>query len=388
LPWPSIISFVVLVLTGIYCALLLLVLWGLFRVREGRNQRLDTVSVVVAAKNESGSIGACLEALLSQDYPSEGYEIVVVDDGSTDATAEIVKGFAQENPNLKLLNAHNGDNHLRAKKRALQRGIENSHGDIILITDADCLPTSTWIRAMIRHFEPDVGLVVGQVRHAGSSFWQRLCALERLSVAAVAAGAIGLGRGLTAIGSNLGYRRRVFQDVNGFKNLSAPLSGDDDLFVQLVSRKTRWRLRYAFGPQAAVTTELPANLSQFVAQQRRRASKGQYYPLWLQAILAEVWLMNLALAVTLPFSLGHPTAYFLPLIAFAGKALGESLILIKVSQLFKTRGLLRFFPLAAILHIPYFLVFSIWGTLGGYRWKGLPNKGLVGQWVDKCFTGK
>lgn len=367
--WLSAISPVILGLTAVYCAFLLLILWGLFRVREGRNQRLQTVSVIVAVKNEEQLIGACLRKLLAQDYPQERYEIVVVDDGSVDATAEITRGISRENSRVRLLSAQGGDDHLRAKKRALQMGIENSDGEIILITDADCLPAPTWISSMVRHFEPSVGLVAGHVREEGSAVWQKLRSLERLSVAAVAAGAIGWNQGITATGGNLGYRRQVFHEVDGFKALSKPLSGDDDLFIQLVSRRTTWQLQYAFEPEAAVTTQSPANLGQFVAQERRRTSKGKYYPPWVQAILAEAFLMNLALVVSIPFCLGHPAVHPLPLIAFAGKAFCELLILIKASRLFKRRGLLRLFPLAAVLHIPYFIVFAIWGTTGGYRWK-------------------
>ena len=365
----AITSPIVLGLTVIYCTLLLLVLWGLLRVREGKNRQLHTVSVVVAAKNEQQSIGDCLRALLAQDYPQQRYEIVVVDDDSTDATAEIVRGFAEKNPRIKLLSTRKSDGPLRAKKRALQTGIENSGGEIILVTDADCQPVPTWIRAMICHFEPSVGLVAGYVRQEGDLLWQKLRSLERLSVAAVAAGAINWGKGLTATGGNLGYRREVYDQIGGFKDLSKPLSGDDDLFIQLVSDRTQWEMQYAFEPDAAVTSQPPANLRQFVAQERRRTSKGKYYPPWVQAILAQVLLMNLALAVTIPFSLLHPTTYPLPLIAFGGKVFCELLILIRASHLFKRKGLLWVFPLAAILHIPYFLVFSVWGTLGGYRWK-------------------
>jgi len=369
LAWPSIISPVILGLTAVYCVFLLFVLWGLFQVREGHHQRLHTVSVVVAAKNEERSIEACLRALLIQDYPAECHEIVVVDDASVDATAAIVRRFVRENPRVRLISAGADGGSLRAKKRALQIGIESSGGEIILITDADCRPVPTWISAMVRHFEPSVGLVAGNIRQDGRAVWQKLRSLERLSIAAVAAGTIGWDHGLTATGGNLGYRRRVFQEVDGFKTLSQPLSGDDDLFVQLVSRETSWKLQYAFEPEASVITEPPSTLSQFVAQERRRTSKGIYYPPWVQILLADIFLMNLALVVTVPFSLAHPAAYPLPLLALGGKAVCELLILIKASRLFKREKLLRFFPLAMVLHIPYFLAFAIWGTLGGYRWK-------------------
>jgi cellulose synthase/poly-beta-1,6-N-acetylglucosamine synthase-like glycosyltransferase len=369
LVWLSTISPVALGLTALYGVFLLWILWGLFRVQKGQNQRRYSVSVVVAAKNEERSIETCLRALLIQDYAPECYEVVVVDDGSVDATPIIAHSFVRENSQVKLVRAGGGGGPLRGKKRAIQIGIENSSGEIILITDADCRPESTWISAMVRHFTPSVGLVAGQVYQDGRSIWQKLRSLERLSVSAVAAGAISWGQGLTATGGNLGYRRRVFQELDGFKTISKPLSGDDDLFIQRVSRRTSWQLRYAFEPEASVTTDPPSNLGQFVTQERRRTSKGKYYPPLLQAFLAEAFLMNLALAASLPFSLAHPVAYPLPLIAFGGKVICELLILIKASHLFKREKLLRFFPLAAVLHIPYFLIFAIWGTLGGYRWK-------------------
>ena len=373
--WLTTISPIVLGLTAIYCLLVLLLLRGLHRIRPGRNTEQYTVSVVVAAKNEEQAIGDCLQAVLVQDYPADKYDVVVVDDGSTDATAEIVRKFAQQDRRIKLLRPEHGDSKLRAKKRALQYGIENSGGQIVMITDADCRPPSTWISGMIRHFEPQVGLVAGHIREEGSTLGLKLRALERLSVAAVAAGAMSWGYGLTARGGNLSYRRKVFEEVGGLKTLYKSLSGDDDLFVQLVSRSSTWRLKYVLGPETAVTTTPPADLYQFLSQEPRRTSKGKYYPLWMQTHLVNAFLMNLSLAVTLPFSVGHPGSYPLPLIAFAGKVFCELLILIKAVRISKRKGLLRFFPMAAVLHIPYFLIFSIWGTLGGYRWKGKVDAG-------------
>ncbi len=367
--WLSTISSLLLVLVAVYCIFLLLALGGLFRVPSGRNQQLHKISVVVAARNEERTIGDCLQALLAQDYDPDHYEIVVVNDGSWDGTTEVVHRICRKNPRVKLLNSPPGHGPLRGKKRALQLGIQSSNGDIILITDADCRPVPTWITAMMRHFEPTVGVVAGHVYEGGPAVWQQLRSLERLSVAALAAGTIGWGQGITATGGNLGYRRRVFQEVGGFADLSKPLSGDDDLFIQLVSRRTSWALHYAFEPEAAVITDPPATLRQFVAQERRRTSKSGYYLPWIQVLLVEVFLMNLVLALTLPFALLHPTAYPLPLIVFAGKVLCELLFLIKAGRLFKRTKLLRLFPLAVALHIPYFLTFAIWGTLGGYRWK-------------------
>jgi cellulose synthase/poly-beta-1,6-N-acetylglucosamine synthase-like glycosyltransferase len=238
---------------------------------------------------------------------------------------------------------------------------------------------------MVGYFEDRVGLVVGQVRQRDQRWWHRLRSLERLSLIAGGGGAIGWGVGLTAVGSNLGYRKEVFEEVGGFHDVAEPLSGDDDLFIQLVSRRTRWALRYAFQAQAAVYTDPPATLSGFVGQERRRTSKGRYYPLWVKALATEAFLLNLSLIISVPLALAHPVTRPLPLLAFGMKVLSELLLLLKASRLFGQRGLLRYYPLAAILHIPYFLIFSIWGTLGEYRWKSksgniVPATDSSGQW--------
>jgi biofilm PGA synthesis N-glycosyltransferase PgaC len=373
LTWLAIISRIVLGLSALYFVLVLLALAGLFRLKPGGNRCHHRVSVVVAARNEQNRIAGCLQALRAQKYPRDRYEVVVVDDGSVDDTAGIVERFALQDGRIRLLASPVAPGPLQGKKRALQAGIEHSRGDIILVTDADCRPGPAWIQTMVEYFEPQVGLVAGHVRQEGSRLWQKLRSLERLSLSAVSAGAIGWDRGLTATGGNLAYRREVFEQVGGFRDLAGSLSGDDDLFVQLVSRRTRWELRYAFQPQAAVDTDPPATLKDFVAQERRRSSKWRFYPLWVRAAAAEAFLTNLSLMVTLPLSLALPGGGPLPLAAFGLKALGEFLLLLKAGYLLGQGGLLRYFPAVAVLHIPYLLVFSVWGTLGQYRWKSGGN---------------
>jgi cellulose synthase/poly-beta-1,6-N-acetylglucosamine synthase-like glycosyltransferase len=365
----AIISIIVLGLSAIYSLLLLLVLGGLFRLRRGRNQRLHRVSVVVAARDEEGAIGACLKALQSQTYPVDRFEVVVVDDHSVDGTPDVVRRFGRDDDRIRLITTAREHSPLRGKKRALQTGIEHSRGEIILITDADCRPVRTWIETMVRHFEPQVGLVAGHVRQHGERWWHRCRYLERLSMSAVAAGTMAWGYGLTATGGNLGYRKKVFRQVGGFSALARPLSGDDDLFVQLVSRRTSWELRYALEPQAVVETDPPATVRDFLTQERRRTSKGRFYPLGVKVAAVEAFLMNLGLIITVPLALAGAGTGPVPLLAFGLKIICELSLLFKAGRLLNTIKTLRFFPLVAILYPLYFLLFSIWGSLGDYRWK-------------------
>ena len=116
--------------------------------------RLPFISVIVPALNEERTIRECLASLLRMDYPQERREILVVDNGSTDRTAEIVKSF----PVRYLREERRGASHAR------NRGIEASQGDIFAFTDADCVVTTGWLRELVLGFDSEeVGIVAGEV---------------------------------------------------------------------------------------------------------------------------------------------------------------------------------------------------------------------------------
>jgi cellulose synthase/poly-beta-1,6-N-acetylglucosamine synthase-like glycosyltransferase len=188
-------------------------------------------------------------------------------------------------------------------------------------------------------------------------------------MSAVAAGTMGWGYGVTATGGNLAYRKELFGQVGGFRDLAGPLSGDDDLFVQLVARRTSWQLRYAFEPEAAVETDPPADLRGLLSQERRRTSKGRYYSPAVQAAAGAAFLLNLGLVITVPLWLAGAGTGWWPPFSLGLKISAELLVLLKAARLLGELKTIRLFPVVAVLHPLYFLVFALWGTLGGYRWK-------------------
>ena len=157
----DIISNVLIALGILYCAVVGAIFLGLFRNRKGRNNALSMVSVIVAARNEEENIEDCLSALALQDYPDDMYEVVVVNDRSSDGTEQIARSFEDRYYNFSLLNVTGEPLYACPKKNALNLGIESSRGEIILLTDADCRPPCSWISDMVGHFEPEVGLVAG-----------------------------------------------------------------------------------------------------------------------------------------------------------------------------------------------------------------------------------
>jgi len=340
--------FLLIGLTILYSGCILSLIYGLYQLRPGKNQMIPPVSVVIAARNEAANIEDCLSALEHQTYPAEKFEIIVVDDRSTDATAAIVHQQATTHNNLTLVPVTECPAGIAPKKNALSRGIQQATGEIILTTDADCRPVPTWIHSMVRYFESDVGLVAGfsplEKQSGKKRLKDRLYALESLSLASVAAGGIGLGRPLTCSGRNLAYRKPVFEQVGGFGKFAA---------------------------DALVYSRPAANLTAFIHQRTRHASKGKHYQAILIVILSAVYLYNLLLLGGL---------FYLPFVSVNGlillggsllmKSLLEFWLVMKTARFFNKMYLLKIFPLAELLHLFYVVIFGLLGTFKTFSWKG------------------
>lgn len=202
------------------------------------NEGVPSVSVVIPVLNGEATIGRCLSALVHSDYPKDRFEILLVDNGSTDRTAEI----AQQYP-VALLSEP-----LRGPARARNRGIRASRGKILAFTDADCLATTGWIREVAKPFaRADVGAVAGEIlpfppstpaeRHAARI---RHLSPERY-----------LRRPIFpfAVTANLAFRREVFSQV-GLFDPTSPRGGESTDFCTRFFRETGLRLELA--PRAIV----------------------------------------------------------------------------------------------------------------------------------------
>ncbi|MDZ7357373.1 MAG: glycosyltransferase [candidate division KSB1 bacterium] len=376
------LSTLTILLTLGYCFLLWQLSRGLFFLKTGQNEQKFQVSVVVAARNEQATIGACLSSLVNQSYSSDCYEIIVINDRSNDRTAEIVREFMQENSQIKLIEVRELPTGISPKKHALELGIRAARGEIILTTDADCAPHSGWIEGMVRYFEPEVGLVAGfspiEPRDRNTLFSQ-LLKLDSLSLAAVAAGSFGLNKPLTCNGRNLGYRKETFNSVAGFKQIQHLVSGDDDLFLHLVTRQTNWSVRYSIDRTTTVITRPPQGWRQFANQRIRHASKGRHYSLQLKALLISIYLLNLCLLAWLPVSCFYSNFLWLPFVCWLAKSLAEFQLIYRFAAILDDRRALTIFPLAMILHIPYVVIFGLWGQLGKFSWKEERFKATTGR---------
>lgn len=234
------------------------------------NDELEPVSVVVCARDAYHHLVELIPALLSQDYPQ--FEIVVVNDCSDDDTEEYLKDLERHEPRVKPVQLRQHLNFFNGKKYPLSLGIKSASYDLLVLTDADCRPTSNhWLRSMVGCYGKNTEVVVGYapMENTGglSNLLMRFNAVQRALMYLSAALA---GRPYMGVGKNLSYRQRLFFRNKGFTSHYGMPEGDDDLFVSQVA--TRLNTAVQLDRHNTVICSAPASFGAWMRQQTRRYS--------------------------------------------------------------------------------------------------------------------
>ena len=291
-----------------YIGLMLMVLVGLFR-RSNRpfNPATPTVSVIIPAHNEEAKIGAMLASLAEQRYEGE-VEFVIVNDRSRDATPAIIRSFVERDARFRLVNVSEPSRRLSPKVNAVNIGIANSSGEIILTSDADCQYAPTWVSGMVSHFEEDVAMVVGYVESTkpgdGAGPVQRFESTDWLSLMLTSMSLTHFGWKFASSANNQGYRRSAFKEIGGFGASGRAPSGDEDLLTQRMGRLQGGRIVFASDPGIRVLTQPMPSTPALLNQRRRWVSRYRhimhYHPaFWLSIFTLGFQSVLLSTAIVL-----------------------------------------------------------------------------------------
>ena len=328
-----------------------------------------TVSVVVPARNEAPHIESCLLSILNQTYPTDKFEIICVDDSSTDDTYPKATTLSKQYARLSVLQL-SGER--TGKKAALTMGIESAKGELILQTDADCLVPSDWIRTLVNYFEEEVGMVAGPVKLVYQpSLFQKLQALEIAGLGILGGGAMLGKRPHMCNGGNLSFRKSLFKDMGGYQGIDHVASGDDELFLQKVLHLSNYSIAFCRSSEAIVTTAACATWSEFTSQRIRWVSKAKHY--WNRQVNLLQGISYLAfwgLFLFLLLSLFDTSLwiYFFSLLLL--KLLADLPLMFQAVRFFQEKPLLWLLPLLECVYIPYVLWVGIRGNLNpSYTWK-------------------
>ena len=327
------------------------------------------VSVVIAARNEEKNIANLLTSLVKQSYSPEKYEIIIVDDGSTDRTADIVLKFQEQTkpivllPSIESLQKKTG-----RKAAALTQGIQSAKGEIIVTTDADCEVPHLWIETLVQYFSYDTAMVAGPVAEkTSSSAFGNLEALEFLGLITVGAGLIGSGHPIICNGANLAYRKSAFEQVHGFGDGS----NDDEALMNRIVHQQIGTIAFAATADALVTTASHNTLKTFLLQRIRWANKrGHYEDGSILFSLIALYLFFVFIAVVWILAISDE-AWLLPaFIALAAKLILDYTTLRAGAKEWNQYISLSYFLVAEVFHVPYILLAAAIGQIGTLTWKG------------------
>ncbi|WP_422107469.1 glycosyltransferase [Winogradskyella sp.] len=257
-----------------------------------RLKKHTPISVIICAKNEAKNLEKNLPSILEQEYSN--FEVVLINDGSSDHTLEVMKRFEAENDIVKIVDVKTNETFWGNKKYALTLGIKVSKNDFLVFTDADCIPNSKkWLAHLSSKFSSKKSIVLGYGAHAKKrlSFLNQLIRFETVLTALQYFSYAKLGFPYMGVGRNMAYRKELFFNNNGFNGHMALKSGDDDLFINEVANHSNTEI--CVSKESFTISEPKTSFKDWILQKRRHISTAKYYKTKHQLVLGLFYLSQL-----------------------------------------------------------------------------------------------
>ena len=291
------------------------IFFSVFAFSKNKGNKLSkspAISVLICAKNEADNLLKNIPFLLEQEYPN--FELVLINDASSDNTLEVMEEFKKKNKNIQLVNVVENENFWGNKKYALTLGIKAAKHEHLLFTDADCKPVSKeWIASMASYFTSKKSFVIGYGKYNTQKFSlvNLVVAYETLLTAIQYFSYALLGNPYMGVGRNLAYTKTDFFNVKGFIKHIQVRSGDDDLFVQEAANKQN--IAVNFHQDSFTICEAPKTFKDWFRQKRRHISTANHYKAYHQALLGLFFISKLLFWILLPIVFIF-SSYEIPLI--------------------------------------------------------------------------
>jgi poly-beta-1,6-N-acetyl-D-glucosamine synthase len=351
---------------GYYLFLFARFAWG--RESYYSSDALLPVSVVICARNEAENLSRNLKTILIQNYPE--FEVIVVNDQSTDGTMEVLADFASRNEHIRIMQVPAYEDQSLGKKAAIKIGIDQARYDTIVVTDADCHPASThWLRHIMGSYLSDSTFVLGYSPFIPESgLLHRLMRYENVMTAMQYFSFARAGMPYMGVGRNMSFRRSVFVDWEGYDPSQIIAGGDDDLFVNAQARGNHTTI--CLHRDALVYTAAPSGLGAWLRQKTRHVSSSFYYQRKHKFLLFLFALSNFLLYALLPVQFILPSMGLLASGLFGLVWMTKYLVTERVNEKLHQGGLTDWLPILDTLYVLYLLlIFLITLTRPKQAWK-------------------
>ena len=326
-----------------------------------KNNSLPGVSVIICAKNEAKRLETLIPKILNQNYPE--FELLIVDDHSRDNTAQVLKFWQKKDPRVRSIPFIEPMTKAMGKKAALSHGIDLASHDILLLTDADCIPSSEqWIELMTAPLLSNKSVVLGYGGyHKRPGVLNALIRFETTLTAGLFLGQAIAGQPYMGVGRNLAYRKDFFRAQNGFKSHEHIASGDDDLLIN--HGATANNSAVIIDPKAYTWSEPKQSWKSLFRQKRRHQTTAHFYrnssKLFLSLYAGSILIFYFC-ALILGISLSASAVVFQILISLI--VLRSALLMSRLNPIFRqfhTADLVLWIPLLEPLFICWQLIIFV-----------------------------
>ncbi len=321
-----------------------------FHFRTGQPTKIE-ISVVVACRNEAENLPELLEALKTQH--TKLFQLILIDDHSTDSTFEIMKQAEDEFENIIILQSGN-----YGKKQALKLGIENATNELIVTTDADCSPTPYWLETIIQFQEQTKSdLIIGPVAiQPAQTLFEKMQQLEFLSLVSSGAGAAGIRQAIMCNGANLAFQKQTWLD--NYSRIKENSNSGDDIFLLHAIKLQNGRIDFLKSEGAIVTTKPCESIHSFFKQRQRWASKAPLYADFATIVVAIIVFAVSLLQLILLFGSFFKSELLLYLaILTVSKLVVDSFFLFQTASFFGQKITAKTFFTLAVAY-PFYIVYS------------------------------
>jgi len=351
----------------------LLILYYVTGIRDPGTPDLNSpgakLSLVVPYRNEEAHIRTLVEQLKAQDYPAENFRVLLVNDHSTDGSAQLARELTGGDDRFRLLDLPRDR---AGKKAAVRLAVEHADHDWILQTDADCRFGKDFIRAHMSVSQSGpADLVAGMVSAGtkGDGFLNAFECLDLLALSGVAAGSFARGRPLMCSAANLRYRKQLYLDTRSYDPEGKFHSGDD-MFLMIGARKLNRPSAFMTDPASLVLTVPVRNPAELFRQRVRWGGKTPGYRMPGIQFVALLAVLAAAGAMLFPlWMVSRPEAWWIWMAAPAGKFLSDLAMLRRMTGLTGQRRMLRWFLPAWAVHQPFLLATALASLATGTTWK-------------------
>jgi cellulose synthase/poly-beta-1,6-N-acetylglucosamine synthase-like glycosyltransferase len=327
---------------------------------------LNDFSIVIAARNEEHNIDKCLASITNQNFDQTKFEIIVINDHSTDNTLAIVNQFKIQHSafNISIIDLANFEN-INNKKQAITKGINDAIFDYIILTDADCVRGNLWLQSINDFINISSSkLVYAPVEFKANNIFEKLQALEFVGLVGVGAAAMELKNPNMCSAANLIFEKQVFFEVNGYTDNDHIMTGDDEFLMHKIFKRYPNQVKFLFDKNAIVETGANGTLAQLTEQRKRWVSKStKYENRYITLILVMAYFYNLSMAINVFINcqLAFNQLLF--------KIFIEGLFLFTMLKFYNKKWLILLLPLAEIFHVIYVIIIGIWANFAPYKWK-------------------